>query len=486
MSFIYTPATTSAGYTGYIKTDLTKYDANVTLPSAIGTFAAFSTVALTSSTELVLMWGTNGAYAVVWDELNKVFGSASQISTASLTGTSDVAALGISANSVLVCNIQNDLTTLESVVLSITGTTITVNTVVSTTLANRSAMCVSQNNQSNGGGRLFKVGSSYVLCYYASRVTASYAPTFIAMTISGTTPTLGAELSTVTSQQPNLYTNYLVSASVIVQVSSNVGTLYATPISVSGTTLTLGTGATLVSQYANQVSAQLSNNRIAIGYQNSGIFGAIVSVSGTTATMTSVDLGMATAISIGLRMQTIGNQAFVSVTTTPFQINVLTDNAGTAVAGTALTNPFSAQWDMVGCDSSKVWMYTTSSSYQIFSTYSISGNNPSLNSIFAPDTKIVANVMSSVGGYNRYFGNFENSGQLRTSTYKTAPISYSTYLFGLSFDGASYPLTQMGVSFLSSVTNEKTSSLSTAAGWQANNYASALNTIINFRRVELA
>ena len=277
-------------------------------------------------------------------------------------------------------------------------------------------------------------------------------------------------------------------------VGSDTANAYVVPISVSGTTLTLGTAATTASAGSTTISGKLSNNRIAVIFDSASyVQGGIVSISGTTASLSTVDLGIfATASKF---VQIFGTQAIVVTNNgvTANQINVLTDNSGTAVAGTPAVNPIggtSNAWTLIGCNASQVFLQVSSTvAYHV--VYGISGNNPSLISVMPSVAFLNATGAQSIwavgsGIYSSYYANFENSSHMRTNSYKHVPLNTQTNFLTYSFDGTGPAVTQQAAGIRASAAPSR-SSLTTAAGFSV--YASGAtgtNQSIFVRRVELA
>jgi len=477
--------TIAASSSSYIKSDLTPYDATLSLPSALGTHRQSLAVQLTATTELIILWGSTSAFAAVWDNTTKTFGTAVLIRTAAFTNAFNVAAYSISSTSVLVCSVVT--TALQTVVLSVSGSTITVNTALATTLASSSNL---QNNpeSNNGVGRILLVGTSYILNYS----NASSQPCFRAITVSGVTPTIGSELTFAAGATSSHFVSYVFNSSVLVHISASATLLYAVPVSVSGTTLTQGTQATTTTTSANFVnSGQLSNNRIAVIYRNSTTFAAIVSITGTTASISAITLNL-DGVPTSQYMQIIGTQAIVvtSQSSVENEVNVITDSSGTVVVGTKIKNPLgtSQNWAMVGANASEVFVQTIVNTPQLVSI-GISGNNPIFNKVF-PNIGSTSNSGTGavLGVYPTVaFSNFENSGTMRTATYKTVTMNTGTNFFAPSFNGTSTPQIQQAVGFEISGGNTNRSSLSNAACWMSYVSATAaVNQTAYFRRVELA
>ena len=474
----------STGGSAPIKTDLTKYDNIITPSSVLGTsFLGQIAVKVTSTTELLILIGNASAHAVIWDNTNKVFGTPILVRTAVFTSTVNVAAINISSTTVLMCSSVG--TALETVVLSVSGTTITVNTAVATTLGTFNNFSTGT-TVNNGVGRLIQVGSSYVLNYAG----ASSFPAFRAITVSGTTPTIGSELTFTGGTNPVNFSNFVISSSVFVSISTTATTLYAVPISVSGTTLTQGTQATTTVTTTNYVAGLLTSNNIAISFLNTNGYAGVVSVVATIAT---ISLGSSTGLSNwSPYMQVIGSQAYVvSSVSNQNYIALLTDTAGVASLQTPVGSPdgVTTQWYLVGASASKVFLQRQATT-NTFYTYSISSNSAVLSSVY-PFTLLVnaTGYTTSLASYSLIYANVENSANLVTSTYKTVPLNTSSNFFTASFDGTGSASYQQAVGFSNNTSNR--SSLNLYSGWLGYLYytaagGSATQSTVYMRRVELA
>lgn len=474
---------------GNIKSDLSKYDATFTTSTSIGTsFYGSITVALTATTELLIVWGQASAHALVWNNTTRTFGTPTLLRTAAFTTGNDITAIAVSATSVLVCSCPTGSTSLQIVVLSISGSTITVNTAVNKTLTDN---YIITQRSANNAKNLQLVGTTYVLFYCGSTYPnkASYS---LGITVSGTTPTVGSE-----SQNLNAYDNsltFVYSSTTIVNIAGDASTntsFLITPITVSGTTITQGTQTSISANPPAYRAGLLSTGRIGLVYYSGGVlYGSIISTSGTTVTLSTVTIISGSATTFN--MQIFGTQVMVIATAAPYQINVLTDNAGTAVAGTALTNPFgSLAWSMVGVDATKAWVQYQNSGTLLnyYLTYSISGNNPVLSSYLPPTTSAntaaayVNFPLPSLNTNGSYVEAANNNNNLITSTYKICPYITSVNVIVDSFDGISPPSNQAALSF--DATSATRSALNLYSGWLFG-WQSGLPSNVFARRIELA
>ena len=307
--------------------------ANLTMAISSSQSAYFTSkiITLDANRELViyntfLLSDTISAF--VYNSSTNTFGAVATIrATASVMG-----AVLVSTDKVLVVSMGSSGTTLEAVTLSISTNTITVNTAATATLA---GVLTSLSGVSYYGS-FVTVGTSFVLSYgRATNVTALRA-----FTVSGTTVTIGSE-STLTPATTNAAALFSISSSVVLALSSSATVFYATPYTVSGTTLTVGTGATttLTGQYYTPAGV-FQSGQIGVLFFNGTVFGGIISVSGTTATISSTQVWSTGSALSSTNQYTaiIGDKmlCYYSAASNASLVNVLTNTSGTASAGTEI------------------------------------------------------------------------------------------------------------------------------------------------------
>lgn len=335
----------------------------VTLPVGTAVNSLYDRLSIDATRELLIFTSTTAVQAVVWDNTAKVFGTA--VLVRAFAAAPGVGALLIGADKVLVLSAPASANTLEAVVLTFTGATITVNTAA--TQAMPQAMHVNAGDgKTNGiahGG--VACGSSYVF----SLKLASSVRT-IAVTVSGTTPTIGTSLDMGGSGSvPHILG---IDSTRLLCLYYTGAVITAVPITVSaGTTLTAGTSASFgAGSSAWRHFTALTTGRWAVVYTATNSYGAIVSVSGTVATVSTVLLNAAADLSAGAVVK-IGDQLVVQCSTT--KVNVLTDVTGTATAGTAVTTQTLSSSGACCAFGSDYAVFGGSS---VFSTIKISGNDP--------------------------------------------------------------------------------------------------------------
>jgi hypothetical protein len=476
-----TIAASSGGSSTPIGTDLAFTDYTLTLPTALASTLSnpvMQAVNLDGTKELMLIGGASSLQAVVWD--GSAFGTTVLVRSGAFSTTSTYAVIAISSTAVLVSSLVANSSALETVVLSISGTTITVNTAVATTLV------VASNNLITANTRFVACGSSYVLNYYNNTT----APCFRAITVSGVTPTIGAELALTSGN--GYHHSYAYTSSVLLSLSSDGGNIYAQPISVSGTTLTSGTLASTSTSSPIIVSGVLSSGRVAITFINTTVYGGVISVTGTVATISVTATSLATG-TVNPVMQIYGSQAFVlSGISASSQIGLLTDTAGVASFGaTPLTVAASR---MVGyLSTGKVFLSTTTSSSSLYYQYGISGSDVVLEKTFVnviPTTIAITASFSTIAYYAQPLsgpsvsGSSSTTNLLRTSTGKTAIASSTQLYFCTSIDGTSPAKVQQLPNAITSVTYND--GISTAIGWAPLTLEKISTTNLVIRKITLS
>ena len=188
-----------------------------------------------------------------------------------------------------------------------------------------------------GFGQLIAVSTSWVLSYGRATTTSAIR----AITVSGTTPTIGAEssLTAAVSTPANLF----ASGSVVRTVVNAYGgvNLQCKPYTVSGSTLSAGTAATATVTSADLRAFLNGNGNIVCQYINSTHYATIFKLTGTTEAASSVSLGTVPSDVTNHAdyvQVTASKTAFIAdASSTTWYANVLTDTAGTASAGTEIS-----------------------------------------------------------------------------------------------------------------------------------------------------
>lgn len=466
--------------TGNFGTDLSTVDYFLTtssaLDSAVSAVPCMQAVSLDGTSELMLFGGNLSLHAVVFNTSTNTFGTPVLIRTQNMSTPNRFALTAISSTSVLVCSLPAVDTNLQTVVLTISGSTITVGTVLTTVLAANSTLVTANT-------RLVTVGSSYVLNYFT---TADNLPKFRAITVSGSTPSIGSELAYAGGSVQ--HHSYAHSASIMLHFSMTASTtIFVVPITVSGTTLTAGTQATVSTTASNfMVTGALSDSRYALYYLNTTGRGAVVSVAGSTASISTAGTTVAVT-SWGPSMQVFGNQAFVNNGGASDNSNVITDTSGTATLGTSLANPVAGA--LIGfLSTGKVFFAASAAGNSSYYQFGISSGSPVLEKTFQnmTSTSVITTGLLSSANYSRPLSGLPQSKSgdnpivLRTSAGKIV-LSNTQLPFVASIDGT-YPAK------LQQSANQFTSyndGISDAVAWGIPQVTSANATTIQLRKVTL-
>ena len=313
---------TAAGvwaYYGLEKTGITASYVNSTLTNMGSTIRR---IALDANRTCFLFGGTY-CYAIVYDASTQTWGSATLVRASVASG----AFIGVlsATDQVLVCSCSST-TAFEAVTLTIATNTVTVNTgtkATATLSGNWAAF-----------GQLIPVSTSWVVSYLAVAVDELRA-----ITVSGTTPTIGSASSVIGSAaiSPIIF----ASGSIVRCIGNSTTAVRARPFTVSGSTLSAGTHADVTTTASGARAFLNGNGNIVCHYINSTHYATIFKLTGTVEAASSVSLGTAlTSVTAHADYVavTTSKTAFVwHASSTTWYANVLTDTAGTATAGTAIS-----------------------------------------------------------------------------------------------------------------------------------------------------
>jgi hypothetical protein len=301
--------------------------------SHFGITAGFTNTTLTNSgavKEIIdidanrqfFLFGSTNLYGVIFDKSSNTWGSALTIRTGA--GNTKYTAILSASNQILVAS-MNTTTGMELV-------TITLNGGVTMTLNSGTKLSFTHSTTVSTMGKLIAVGSSFVLS--CSRGQSEIR----AITISGTTPTIG----NLTYQYGTVVCQMFATGSVVRTVTNNDNILSCVPYTVSGTTLTVGTEAQFsTGTFINLTRSFMNGNgNIVTQWFDTGTgaaYASIFKLTGTTEAISTVNMG-----SYGIAPTITYSEAVqISASKTCFflsnsYIRILTDTAGTASVGTSL------------------------------------------------------------------------------------------------------------------------------------------------------
>ena len=382
-----------------------------------------SCIDIGSSQEVIIGRGVSSAncYGVVYNRSTNTFGSVTLIRTATL-GSSLVAACLSGTNQVMVCSVATGAATFEAVCLSITGTTIAVGTAATATLS------ANINTFADGCG-LIAVGSSLVCSY----TVATPAAQIRALSISGTTVTIGSAEALGGTAGGLIAVG---DSTHVIAVSTATTHLYTKPYLVSGSTLTAGTGTDTNSGTMTLYKLAALGTRWMILYNDGGSTckGGVVSLTttgnGTTAISTATVLSSVNNIVDAIVLS--ASKVLVVSAASSSNANILTDAAGTASAGTAITLADGGNAKtMLGLNGTDVYVGAYVSHLIVFRV-DCSGASPvktSAQSIVATNTQMSvsfsheggSNAVLSKTPKNIYGTNFAQSNDVGATTMTMLP-----------------------------------------------------------------
>lgn len=290
----------------------------------------YACVDLGSSRECLIGGTANSdIYGVVYDSSTNTFGSVTLIRTMT-SGTLPAQAVLSAANQVLVVSCNN-AAALEAVCLTITGTSIAVGTAATATLsanANTTAFA--------DGCGLIAVGSSFVTSY----TVVTPAAQIRALSISGTTVTIGSA-AVLDGTDGGLIA---ASTSHVIAVSTATTHVYTKPYLVATSTLTAGTGTDTNNGTMVLNALTALGTRWAVIYRDGTTpSGGVVSLNATGNGTTTI-----TTVATSTAGQSYSDAIVISsskmLVMTHSKCNILTDTAGTASAGTEATTNGVAQF----------------------------------------------------------------------------------------------------------------------------------------------
>lgn len=400
---------------GVEKIGITATYVNSTLSNMASTTGMIKRIAVDSNRSCFLFGGVD-CYAIIYDASTQTWGSATLVRATIASG----AFVGVlsATNQVMVCSCTTT-TGLEAVCLTISGTSITVET------ATKSAVVLAGNWASFG--QLIAVSTSFVLSYgRATNVSAVRE-----ITLSGVTPTIRSENALPTANvttSAQLYASGTVVRTLIADLTATF--IYCKPWTISGGALmTGGTQATLAINGTGNFKAFLNGNgNIVCLHTNTTAFAGIFKLTGTVEAVSSATLGTVWTT------DALTNAEYASITssktavcwqsaTTTYRANIITDSAGTISNGTPITGTVQATiatWGAPVVSGNSVRFAggtgTTSFDYQL--TFDCSGASPSLSSAIASTRNPVSANESAVRGSDSY-------GVRSTGTLFAGSASYS-------------------------------------------------------------
>jgi hypothetical protein len=385
--------TTSAGTWVFSNVQLVGVGASTQFTaSSSGSSTSVTNITIDSTRDLNLIASNSNTYGVIYNKSTNTWGSATLIRT----GATSFYAIKSATDQALIVSF-NATTGMEAVVLTLSGTTITVGIAATATLAGNFNLANKLINT------LIAVGTSWVVSYVRDGLAIC---ALRALTISGTTVTIGAEVNPSGNTNPARL--YAVSSSVVLALSGTTTALYATPYTVSGSTLSVGTAATVTTTNAFFCSYAMTS-RWAVVYQNTTVFGGIINVTGTTATISSTSIISAGNASTGAFYPTATKIVYATTSSSTAYVNTFTDSAGTISAGTQTTLPFTGTLTdplIYPENSNSVILYTTSgTTFYTVANIDVSSANPVVTPKFYGQIAATSSILMTCGTAFNTVGN---------------------------------------------------------------------------------
>jgi hypothetical protein len=347
-----------------------------------------------------ILFGETSCYAIIYNKTTCTWGTATLVRAT----LGSQAWIGVKSNTdqllVLSCS---STTALEAVTLTTSGTGITVNTGTKATavLAGNWAVFT----------QLVAVGTSFAVGYGRAATTSAIR----ALTITGTTPTIGAEdvVNASTATGPAVF----VTGTALLTITNTGTAILSKPYTVTAAAVAAGTSASDVATTTGYKVSVMPNGRWIVLYTNTTTFALIVTLTGTVATHSTVSLGTATG-----SLPTRAELAFIGTTkvcvafhegSTTLRFQIVTDTAGVISAGTEYdltTNTAVQAIQYVNASgTTATFAYHLSAAFGVVSI-DCSAASPALTSCYQT-VRGSANVsLNASNSYNVRSGNYALSG----------------------------------------------------------------------------
>jgi hypothetical protein len=312
-------------------------------------------------------------YGQVYNQTSNTFGSETLIRNASCA--SGAGAAKIDANTVMVASTTASSTAMQAVVLSISGTTITVNTATSATLpATISGNCHFFKAVPSGG---------FVYGYRDSTPTNYITP----ISVSGTTPTIGTTLTSFSASATSQVLAHTALDKIVLIQPENASTSGGIrAYSLSGSTLTAGTTVALaVATNTCNRFLKLTDTTFFYGVHATGsalTHVGVFSISGTTVTnYISANLASEVAQLTDAIVLSSTKVFFALGTSSQIYNNILTFTGSAVSLGTAQTaSPASTSTFCIALSGSDLLVASGTARLTIYDT---SGTGPTIKNSIA-------------------------------------------------------------------------------------------------------
>ncbi|MHB1125245.1 MAG: hypothetical protein ACYC0T_21355 [Ramlibacter sp.] len=353
--------------------DVNKILTLTAIPAGAG--ATCTAIQLDADRTLILMGGDKNVHGVIYNESTGLFGTPVLIRTGDHRNNLLLRAVKTAADQVFVAMAVYNSANIAALVLTISGSAITVGAAATSTMPGGGVWT----GNTDGIIDLIKL-SNGSLVLSACATSTALAGYWYAASISGTTVTLSASpMTPAISNVSNLFD--MGNGVALAMTAASSTTLYATPLTVTGSTITAGTSTNMPMTEQNPALAQLASGRVlALGVDTGaaktkvGLF----SVAGTVASVSAANMHSGGASS-GYGLKVIGNQAICYCGTG--HVNVATDNAGTLSMGAEIYLGSGIVRPPLGYSATELFVnaHVGASNDNGMVAVGISGNNPVVN-----------------------------------------------------------------------------------------------------------
>ena len=344
------------------------------------------------STRFFILGSNNSSfnyYGIIYNSSTQTYGTPTLISS----GVSLTAGAILSATNQILHWYAASSTTIGVVTLTLSGTSITVNTPVTGTLANPIALIDTYYN-------IIQVGTSFVISYAANSSNIVRI-----VTLSGTVPTIGSEVTVTGTYATTFYITQVTSSTFMTVGQGTSNSVFVQGFSFSGTTITSGTSLQLTSSVSTtfRILPISSGVRWAVLYYDGSLVqAAIISITGIvpTASTATIFSGGTSAIS-NLTDMIVDGSTLIACSTAYAYANTVTDTSGVATAGTQITMPVQVSGGVLAISASSGTAifnaYGSSNSYKIVLNYStpLTINMSLFDSLVAGSTTNIVSIMGT-------------------------------------------------------------------------------------------
>lgn len=359
-----------------------------------GTITGMKALSIDSDRDLFIFFTATLIKAVIYTKSTNVWGTWTSVALETVQGNNGLDCQLINSTTALLNWSSSTAGAMKSVVLSFSGSTVTVNTIVTTSYPGASSLVV----------KMVALSGSWIVLGSDNTNTNIFC---FGVSVSGTTVTVsGASTvfsATTAANHPDLGTLVIGSTLVVMSYTSATNGFQARAMTISGSTVTQGALFNVAGSSNPAFKfTLLANGRIFVAYSNGSLVVRSLSVSGTTISSgTAISANISDTNFTNINITNLGsNRVLVVYTAGVVEFaNIFTDSSGVITTGGAAQLTFAAaaggfRTGIVGADVYFVRVYQSSNG-SILHKIDCSGNTP----VFSELT-LVPTVGSGAGIFN--------------------------------------------------------------------------------------